>query len=227
LLDRTVGFHSRQPRTRIRRHIDRADAVDFFNLLTGPDAGSRSLLPASGQCLGGTTRGRGLKRTEHPHGSVLPSPRTPAVEMTVALTRETGRLLCAWAQRQWRWRGRCMKLADGTGISMPDRAESQARYPQPRSQAQGVGFPLAGLVGIVCLSTGRQRHAADADGAHAVDLFHAAAVQPVGAGGRGCSVRPGVDAALCRHRTGIRAEALVPVALRVDVPHLRGSRPVA
>jgi hypothetical protein len=76
------------------------------------------------------------------------------LEMIVALTRETGRLLSAQAPRGWRWRGRCVKLADGTGISMPDTAENQARYPQPRSQAPGVGFPLAGLVGIVCLSTG-------------------------------------------------------------------------
>ena len=76
------------------------------------------------------------------------------LQMIVALTRETGRLLSAQAPRGWRWRGRCVKLADGTGISMPDTAENQARYPQPRSQAPGVGFPLAGLVGIVCLSTG-------------------------------------------------------------------------
>jgi hypothetical protein len=76
------------------------------------------------------------------------------LEMIVALTRETGRLLSAQAPRGWRWRGRCVKLADGTGISMPDTAENQVRYPQPRSQTPGVGFPLAGLLGIVCLSTG-------------------------------------------------------------------------
>ncbi len=87
------------------------------------------------------------------------------LEMIVALTRETGRLRSARAPRGWRWRGRCVKLADGTGISMPDTAENQARYPQPRSQAPGVGFPLAGLVGIVCLSTGAVLEAAI--GAHA------------------------------------------------------------
>jgi hypothetical protein len=85
--------------------------------------------------------------------------------MIVALTRETGRLLSAQAPRGWRWRGRCVKLADGTGISMPDTPQNQARYPQPRSQAPGVGFPLAGLVGIVCLSTGAILEAAI--GAHA------------------------------------------------------------
>jgi hypothetical protein len=87
------------------------------------------------------------------------------LQMIVALTRETGRLLSAQAPRGWRWRGRCVKLADGTGISMPDTAENQVRYPQLRSQAPGVGFPLAGLVGIVCLSTGAILEAAI--GAHA------------------------------------------------------------
>ena len=33
-------------------------------------------------------------------------------------------------------------------------AENQARYPQPTTQAPGVGFPLARLVGVICLSTG-------------------------------------------------------------------------
>lgn len=74
--------------------------------------------------------------------------------MVMALTRASGRLLSTQAQRGWRWRGRAVKLADGTGISMPDTPENQARFPQPSSQAEGVGFPLAQLVGIVCLATG-------------------------------------------------------------------------
>ena len=71
-----------------------------------------------------------------------------------ALARESGRLLSNQAQQGWRWRGRSVKLADGTGISMPDTPENQARYPQVRTQAKGVGFPLARFVGVICLSTG-------------------------------------------------------------------------
>jgi len=33
----------------------------------------------------------------------------------------------------WHWRGRCVKLLDGTGLSMPDTAENQTRFPQPSS----------------------------------------------------------------------------------------------
>lgn len=80
--------------------------------------------------------------------------------MVTALVHETGRLLSDRAQRGWRWRGRAVKLADGTGISMPDTPENQACYPQPSTQAQGVGFPLARLVAIICLSTGAVLEAA-------------------------------------------------------------------
>jgi len=74
--------------------------------------------------------------------------------MVTALVRETGELLCAQAAIGWCWRGRTVKLVDGTSISMPDTPDNQAQYPQPSSQATGVGFPLARLVGVVCLSTG-------------------------------------------------------------------------
>lgn len=37
---------------------------------------------------------------------------------------------------------------------MPDTEANQAVYPQPTTQAPGVGFPLARMVGVICLSTG-------------------------------------------------------------------------
>jgi hypothetical protein len=37
---------------------------------------------------------------------------------------------------------------------MPDTEANQARYPQPRSQEPGLGFPLARLVGLICLGSG-------------------------------------------------------------------------
>jgi hypothetical protein len=49
---------------------------------------------------------------------------------------------------------------DGTGLSMPDTPENQAVYPQPSSQARGVGFPLARLVMVICLATGAALDAA-------------------------------------------------------------------
>jgi len=76
------------------------------------------------------------------------------LEMVSTLARETGRLLSEKALAQWLWRGRAGKLVDGTGISMPDTEENQAVYPQPSSQAPGVGFPQARRVMVICLASG-------------------------------------------------------------------------
>lgn len=76
------------------------------------------------------------------------------LEMVSTLGRETGRLLREKALGKWLWRGRTVKLVDGTGISMPDTPENQKHYPQPSTQAPGVGFPLARLVMVICLATG-------------------------------------------------------------------------
>lgn len=54
----------------------------------------------------------------------------------------------------WRWRGRRVKLLDGTTVSMPDTAANQAAYPQSGEQKPGLGFPVAQLVGIISLATG-------------------------------------------------------------------------
>ena len=52
------------------------------------------------------------------------------------------------------WRGRSIKLIDGTTVSMPDTPENQQRYPQIKGQKAGIGFPIARLVGIISLSCG-------------------------------------------------------------------------
>ena len=76
------------------------------------------------------------------------------LQMISALAQQSGALLCARARRAWRWRGRCVKLVDGTGLSMPDTCANQACYPQPSSQAEGVGFPQMRVAAIICLATG-------------------------------------------------------------------------
>jgi hypothetical protein len=60
----------------------------------------------------------------------------------------------------WRWKGRAVKLADGTTVSMPDTPENQEAYPQSRRQQPGVGFPLARLVVLFSLAVGTALEAA-------------------------------------------------------------------
>ena len=47
-----------------------------------------------------------------------------------------------------------MLLVDGTTASMPDTPRNQAVFPQPNSQAKGLGFPLVRMVAIIALATG-------------------------------------------------------------------------
>jgi len=54
----------------------------------------------------------------------------------------------------WKWRGRSVKLLDGTTVSMPDTPANQSVYPQSGVQRPGLGFPLAMLVALISLSTG-------------------------------------------------------------------------
>ena len=56
--------------------------------------------------------------------------------------------------KAWRWRGRSVKLFDGTTVSMPDTEENQREFPQSSEQKPGLGFPLARLCGLVSLASG-------------------------------------------------------------------------
>ncbi len=65
-----------------------------------------------------------------------------------------GEVLERASPRSWKWRGRSVKLMDGTTISMPDTAANQSVYPQSGAQKPELGFPLAMLVALISLSTG-------------------------------------------------------------------------
>lgn len=168
----------------IQRRAQQIEAVDFFNVLTGPELLQiteahlpehrerlypptvtlsmfmQQALSADGSCQAAVNNWAAQRTAE---GLSAHSVRTGAycmararlpLSMVQALTRHSGQVLCTQARASWRWRGRCVKLVDGTGISMPDTPENQACYPQPNTQAPGVGFPLARLVGVICLATG-------------------------------------------------------------------------
>jgi hypothetical protein len=54
----------------------------------------------------------------------------------------------------WKWNGRSVFIVDGSTVSMPDTPENQAMYPQPPTQAPGLGFPLARITVLLSLATG-------------------------------------------------------------------------
>ena len=189
-MDRSVRSALNQRRSRIGRRARASQAGEFFNLLTGTELLQateaqlpghrerlypptvalsmfmRQVLDADGSCqkaVNGWAAQRaadGLSRCSVRTGAYCKARQRLPIEMVAALTRRTGQLLSQQALAAWRWRGRAVKLVDGTGISMPDTPDNQACYPQPGTQASGVGFPLARLVVVVCLATGAALDAA-------------------------------------------------------------------
>lgn len=187
---RRAEFRSQQQRKRIARALHESEAVDFFNVLTGPELLEhteahlpehrerlypptvvlamlmRQALSEDGSCqraVNGWAAQRvceGLKPNGVDTGAYCRARQRLPVEMVKALTRESGRLLSAKALPSWRWHGRAVKLVDGSTISMPDTPQNQACYPQPETQALGVGFPIARILAVICLSTGAVLEAA-------------------------------------------------------------------
>lgn len=70
------------------------------------------------------------------------------------LCRGTADALDQQAPPAWSWKGRPVVIIDGTTVSMPDTPADQRAFPQARTQAEGVGFPIARLVAVVSLATG-------------------------------------------------------------------------
>ena len=75
-------------------------------------------------------------------------------DMIRGLAKSVGKKLVEESNIPWTWRGRHVKLTDGTTVSGPDTYENQAEYPQPDSQKQGLGFPIARCVAVISLAVG-------------------------------------------------------------------------
>jgi putative transposase len=76
------------------------------------------------------------------------------------LVRGTGRAIHEKADISWLFHGRPVKIIDGSTVLMPDTARNQAAYPQPGSQAPGLGFPIARLLVVFSLAVGTVLEAA-------------------------------------------------------------------
>ena len=77
--------------------------------------------------------------------------RLPQAHLDEAFKRVVRHLL---TQEQRLWRGRRVRVVDGSSCSMPDTPSNQATYPQPRRQKPGCGFPVLRFVGLFSLATG-------------------------------------------------------------------------
>lgn len=69
------------------------------------------------------------------------------------LIRQTARQLDQQARPDWLWHGRCAKLVDGFTFTMPDTPANQQAFPQQKTQAPGVGLPIARACAVLSLTT--------------------------------------------------------------------------
>lgn len=190
-MDRNARGRWQQRGKRIERRSGSAQAMEFFNVLTSPELieTTERLMPehrerlypptvtlsmfmqqtlrADGSCQNAVNAwaaqrvADGLGAMSVRTGAYCRARQRLPQSLVKGLARESGRLLSQRAPLHWRWRGRSVKLVDGTGLSMPDTEPNQEIYPQPQSQAAGVGFPLTCTVVVICLSTGAALDAAN------------------------------------------------------------------
>ncbi len=71
-------------------------------------------------------------------------------EVLHQLTRVTGQNLVEQAEPSWLWKGRRVKIVDGTGLSMPDSPKNARAYPKSGKN----NFPLLRLVVVFSLAVG-------------------------------------------------------------------------
>lgn len=174
---------ARQQR-QLAKHVKKIDANHFFNLLTSPRLLERveahlpehrerkfpptvtlamflgQVMSADGSCQNAVdealvTRLLSGMDPGSANTSAYCQARARLPELMVStLTRQTAQLLNETVPQEWLWRGRHVKLVDGTTAPMPDTPENQACFPQPGQQQAGAGFPLARLVGVISLTHG-------------------------------------------------------------------------
>ena len=185
-----IGSARTQQQRRIRSQARNSDAYSFFNLLTGPALFDQveSLLPqhrerkfpptetlsmfvaqalsADRSCQNAVDEAAvkrlaaGLAPCSTHTGAYCRARTRLPVGMVDTLARYVGQSVSAQAPEVWHWRGRPVRLVDGTTVRMPDTPANQAAYPQPSTQKPGLGFPLCRMVGLVCLGSGAVLNAA-------------------------------------------------------------------
>jgi len=98
--------------------------------------------------------GRGLKPISSDNSGYCKARERIPEEFIRGLVVDSGQAVEMHAPENWLWKSRKVKLVDGATITMADTPQNQAEYPQDMHQAEGVGFPMARLVGIFSLASG-------------------------------------------------------------------------
>jgi Transposase DDE domain len=184
LSHRNAEFVSQQQAREICRRAKQVDSMDFFNLITGPELldALETLLPeyrerrfpptvtlamflgqvlrADSSCQNAVNEAivnqllQGAEAVSANTGGYCQARQRLPIDLVRELARRCAVMMNKHTPQGWLWRGRHVKLTDGTTTLMPDTQENQAQFPQHGSQEEGAGFPIARLVCVMSLANG-------------------------------------------------------------------------
>ncbi len=95
------------------------------------------------------------------HGMPSPSPDSGEycrarhklnAEVLRRLVRDIAERMSLSIPGHWLWLGKNVKLVDGFTFTMPDTVDNQEEFPQSKTQAPGVGFPIARACAVLSLA---------------------------------------------------------------------------
>ncbi|MGB6450473.1 MAG: IS4 family transposase [Steroidobacteraceae bacterium] len=168
----------------VQKAASQVDSMHFFNLLTSPELldDLEALLPEYrerrypptvtlamflGQVLSADSSCQkavneavvnrllsGLQAQSAATGAYCMARQRMPQQMVRELAHRVAAGLDAHTPVAWRWRGRSVKLVDGSTTLMADTPENQEVFPQHNQQKRGAGFPIARLVGVISLDHG-------------------------------------------------------------------------
>ena len=76
-------------------------------------------------------------------------------EMLYDMVKAIGKSIESSVPDKWLWKKKYhVKIIDGSSAKMPDTPENQTEYPQPNTQAMGIGFPITRFAATISLTTG-------------------------------------------------------------------------
>lgn len=114
-------------------------------------------LGASKSCVAATARvivlcaASGFEPPSANNGGYCKARKKIPVPFIQELSGDIARRLTDQVPNSWQFHNRPVRLVDGTTVTGPDTVANQAKYPQPKSQKKGLGFPMIRLVVVICL----------------------------------------------------------------------------
>lgn len=137
----TVGPHRR------RRYGPLKTLNLFLEQVLGSDHSCRSAV-AHGASRGA---GRKSKVASLNTGPYCKARKRLPLKLIERVSAAVVQLMSRRQDKSWLWRGRAVKLVDGTTISMPDTQDNHAHF-SGKKQKPGLEFPRGRLVGVISLS---------------------------------------------------------------------------